>query len=111
MKTFEKVYQVVRKIPEGKAMTYGQVAKLVGTTPELVGFALHVNPEEYDLKSGKGVPCHRVVRKDGTLARGFAFGGEDEQRLRLAAEGVRFKRMETAGKSRLVVDNNYLVEL
>ena len=56
----------------------------------MVGFALHANCEEYDERSGKGVPCHRVVNRFGGLAAGFAFGGEKEQRLRLAAEGVKF---------------------
>ena len=35
-------------------------------------------------------PCHRVVFKDGSMATGFAFGGPDEQRKMLAAEGVAF---------------------
>ncbi len=102
---------MVRKVPFGKVTTYGAVAKVVGTTPRVVGFALHVNPYEYDPRSGKGVPCHRVVKKDGRLAEGFAFGGEQEQRMRLAQEGVKFKKVGILGKSRLVVDNNYLFEL
>ncbi len=82
MKTFEKVYQVVRKIPVGKVATYGQVAQIVGTTPRVVGFALHANPFEGD------VSCHRVVNRFGGLADSFAFGGRNEQKMRLATEGV-----------------------
>ena len=37
-----------------------------------------------------GVPCHRVVFADGSLTPGFAFGGPDEQRRMLEAEGVGF---------------------
>lgn len=37
-----------------------------------------------------GVPCHRVVFANGSLAPGFAFGGAGEQRRMLEAEGVRF---------------------
>ncbi len=87
---FEKVYQVVRKIPAGRVLTYGAVAKVAGTIPRVVGFALRVNP--YGDPQGKlFVPCHRVVFKDGRLAPNFAFGGAMGQRLRLAAEGVAFK--------------------
>lgn len=83
MTIFEKVYEVVKKIPSGKVATYGQVAKLVGTTPRVVGFALHANPYE-----GR-VPCHRVVNRYGGLAESFAFGGKNEQKMRLASEGVK----------------------
>lgn len=82
---FEQVYEVVGKIPEGKVMTYGQVAAAIGTKDaRKVGFALHAN------KEGSGIPCHRVVNGDGRLAPGYAFGGPDEQKLRLTAEGVVF---------------------
>jgi methylated-DNA-protein-cysteine methyltransferase-like protein len=82
---FERVYQIVRKIPEGKVMTYGQIAAKIGTKDaRRVGHALHAN------KEGSGVPCHRVVNKDGRLAPSYAFGGYHEQRNRLIAEGVKF---------------------
>ena len=84
MNIFESVYQVVRKIPPGKVMRYGEVAKVVGTTPRVVGFALHANPFENE------IPCHRVVDRNGRLAPSFAFGGEREQYLRLKGEGVEF---------------------
>ncbi|HKB88071.1 MAG TPA: MGMT family protein [Patescibacteria group bacterium] len=82
---FEQVYEVVKKIPEGKVMTYGGIAAALGTKDaRKVGFALHANPD-----SSK-VPCHRVVNKDGRLAPGYAFGGPNEQKMRLKAEGVIF---------------------
>jgi len=85
---FERVYQIVRKIPEGKVMTYGQIAKIMGTKDARnVGWALHA------LRHAQGepiVPCHRVVNKDGRLAPGYAFGGPNEQKMRLKAEGVEF---------------------
>jgi methylated-DNA-protein-cysteine methyltransferase-like protein len=81
-----KVYEVVKKIPKGKVMTYGQVAKILGTKDaRKVGFALHAN------RSGD-VPCHRVVNKEGRLAKNFAFDGEVEQQRRLESEGVVFSR-------------------
>jgi len=85
MSFFEDVYQVVRKIPKGSVMTYGQVAKAIGTRDaRRVGQALHANRD-------LNVPCHRVVFADGALAPGYAFGGADEQKKRLVAEGVEFR--------------------
>lgn len=82
---FEQVYQVVKQIPKGKVVTYGQIARQLGTRDaRRVGWALHSN------KSGSGVPCHRVVNQEGRLAPNFAFSGEEEQRRRLEAEGVKF---------------------
>jgi methylated-DNA-protein-cysteine methyltransferase-like protein len=85
MNFFEQVYREVKKIPKGTVMTYGQVARAIGTRDSRrVGQALHANknPE---------VPCHRVVFADGHLAPNYAFGGAEEQKKRLMAEGVKFK--------------------
>lgn len=81
---FERVYEKVQQIPAGKVMTYGQVADAIGTRDaRRVGQALHANKDQK-------VPCHRVVNKDGRLAPGYAFGGPNEQKNRLLAEGVAF---------------------
>lgn len=84
---FERVYDVVRQIPEGRVATYGQVAALVGEPGKarFVGFAMHASPG-----MAGGVPCHRVVFKDGGLAPGYAFGGAEAQRSMLEGEGVMF---------------------
>ena len=86
MNTFERIYAVVKTIPKGKVATYGQVAALAGNPrwSRVVGYALHVNPQP-----GK-IPCHRVVTRNGDLAKAFAFGGENMQRLLLEEEGVEF---------------------
>ncbi len=86
MNTFEKVYEIVRKVPQGKVTTYGVIAKKIGlSNPRVVGFALHVNKESFN------VPCHRVVTKEGRLAPNFAFGGAERQKKILESEGVTFK--------------------
>ena len=87
MNTFEKIYEVVKSIPEGKVATYGQVALLAGNPrwARVVGYALHVNPEPGI------IPCHRVVNREGKVAPGFAFGGEGVQRQLLEAEGIVFE--------------------
>lgn len=57
----QKVYAVVKKIPRGKTLTYSQVAERIGRprSARAVGNALNKN---YD----PAIPCHRVVRSDGT---------------------------------------------
>jgi len=86
MKTFfEQVYDLVKQVPAGKVVTYGQIAKKLGTRDaRKVGWALHANKED------SGVPCHRVVNQKGGLAINFAFYGDMEQRRRLEEEGVSF---------------------
>jgi len=84
---FKRVYELVRQVPQGKVVTYGQIAKKLGTKDSRkVGWALHANPD------GEKRPCHRVVNKAGRLAPNFAFSGEEEQRLRLEKEGVTFTK-------------------
>ena len=62
MSTFpEAVYQIVRQIPKGKVATYGQIAMLAGSprASRIVGAAMFRAPA--------GLPCHRVLYRDGTL--------------------------------------------
>lgn len=80
------VYEIVSRIPEGKVLSYGQVACMAGNcrASRAVGYALHRNPYY------GSVPCHRVVFQNGSLADAFIFGGKDVQRQLLEAEGVIF---------------------
>jgi methylated-DNA-protein-cysteine methyltransferase-like protein len=85
MSFFDKVYLVVKQIPEGYVSTYGDIARILGTKDaRKIGWALHQNKDT-------GTPCHRVVNKKGQLAKNFAFDGEKEQKRRLQEEGVTFK--------------------
>ena len=81
-----RIYEAARLIPEGRVMSYGQVARLAGNHrgARAVGFALHRNPLPGE------IPCHRVVFQDGSVCSGFAFGGPEVQRRLLEAEGVSF---------------------
>lgn len=78
----KKVYTVVAKIPKGNTMTYQEVAVAVGKPRacRAVGNALNKNP------FAPRVPCHRVVRSDGTPG-GFARGTRAKLQL-LKLEGV-----------------------
>ena len=91
MNTFEKIYEQVKKIPKGKVATYGQIALMAGNPhwSQVVGYALHSNPEP------GVIPCHRVVNKQGKLAKAFAFGGENVHRDLLKNEGVVFLNDDT----------------
>lgn len=82
----QKVYDAVRKIPKGQTMTYAQVAATIGNpkASRAVGNALNKNPAAF-YRGGK-VPCHRVVRSDGSIG-GFAFGVSKKRQL-LQQEGV-----------------------
>lgn len=81
---FDEIREVVKTIPKGKVATYGQVANLVGTKDaRKVGWALHGN-------QNKSIPCHRVIRGDGTLAENFSLGGAKHQQELLEIDGVVF---------------------
>ncbi|MYE37923.1 MAG: MGMT family protein [Candidatus Spechtbacteria bacterium SB0662_bin_43] len=70
----KKVYDVVRSIPKGQVMTYQEVATKAGSPRAFraVGTILSKN-------RNPAVPCHRVIRSDGTL------GGYNRGRDRKAA--------------------------
>lgn len=81
----EKVYKVVRKIPRGKVTTYQVIAKAIGRPKAVraVGNALNKSP------GMPKVPCHRVIRSDGSVG-GFASGPKKKIVL-LIKEGVKIK--------------------
>ena len=81
----KRIYEAVKKIPAGKVATYGQVAAMAGN-PKMsraVGNALHKNLDP------ENIPCFRVVNSKGELSGAFAFGGENEQKKRLEADGIK----------------------
>lgn len=75
----DEVLEIVRQIPRGRVVTYGQIARLMGRQglARRVGRALAAAPAE--------VPCHRVVN-----ARGATVPGWPEQRTLLERESVPF---------------------
>lgn len=77
----QNVLDIVRRIPRGKVMSYGEVAKRAGKpgAARAVGAIMKTN---YDQK----IPCHRVVRADG--APGGYNRGEENKRNILRKEGV-----------------------
>ena len=78
----ERVREAVRHIPKGETRTYGQVASAVGHpgAARAVGTIMRDN---YD----PTVPCHRVIRSNGTIGE-YNRGGPEKKRALLRAEGV-----------------------
>ena len=85
----ERVYKIVRQIPRGRVMTYGQIAVMLGEgyTPRTVGFVMHGANEEQ-------TPWHRVINSQGRCSTGGVVLPADKQQRMLEAEGVKF----TGGK-------------
>lgn len=80
----ERVYTIVRRIPSGRVMTYGQIAELLGEgyTPRTVGFVMHSSPD--------GTPWHRVINAQGGCSTGPVVLPHDKQQRMLEQEGVVF---------------------
>lgn len=86
MDSFQKIYTIVSLIPSGKVLTYKTVAKIAKIkNPRVVGFTLHTN------RHPDKVPCHRVVKSNGSLAQGYTFGGPKKQKEKLRGEGIIFE--------------------
>ena len=81
----ERVYQIVRRIPRGKVMTYGQVAYILGEgyTPRTVGFVMHGADE-------RNTPWQRVINSQGRCSTGRIVLPADKQQRMLEREGVKF---------------------
>ncbi len=84
---FGRVYALVARIPRGRVITYGEIARMLGAprAARAVGWAMHGNPH------GARVPCHRVVQRGGSCSPNFRAGDPGAQRRLLEREGVRFR--------------------
>lgn len=82
MKTFtEKVRDVVKKIPKGSVLTYQQVATRAGS-PGASRAVGSIMAQNFD----PDIPCHRVIRTDGTIGN-YNRGGSEAKRKLLIKEG------------------------
>ena len=79
-----KVWNYLKKIPRGKVKTYSEVAKAIGKplAVRAVANAIGKNP------LAPQIPCHRVIRSDGSLGGYSGKGGIKTKRLLLKKEGV-----------------------
>ncbi len=82
----ERVFRIVRSIPRGRVMTYGQIAEILGEgyTPRTVGFVMH--------SANDKTPWHRVINAQGGCStRGVVLPHDKQQRM-LEAEGISFNQ-------------------
>lgn len=82
MRYYDRVYELLANVPAGRVVSYGQIALMLGNprAARAVGYALRAC-------NNRSVPCHRVLRADGSVTCAFAPG---VQRSLLEAEGVAF---------------------
>lgn len=85
---YERVYNLVTRVPPGRVTTYGDIALALGWPrhARLVGHALATCPDRVS------VHAHRVVNHKGEASCKWGGGHPEEQRARLRAEGVTFTR-------------------
>jgi methylated-DNA-protein-cysteine methyltransferase-like protein len=93
---YERVYALVRQIPAGRVVTYGQVAALLGSprAARAVGYALRF------LAAGTNVPWHRVINYQGRISPRYPAESPLIQRLLLEGEGVQFDNQDRVDLAR-----------
>ncbi len=91
---YERIYNLVRQVPEGYVTTYGELARQVGCTARTVGFAMAALP------AGHNVPWQRVINSLGRVSPRADGDGSLVQRLLLETEGVRFDNRQRVALDR-----------
>ena len=83
----ERVYDLVLRIPSGKVMNYGQVARVlgVGYDARAIGNIMHATPDD-----GRAIPWHRVINSQGGCSTAGLTQPPDLQQRLLETEGVVF---------------------
>ena len=81
----ERVYEIVRKIPDGRVMTYGQIAEILGEgyTPRTIGYVMHAADTEK-------IPWQRVINSQGACSTGKMTMPINIQQKILEDEGIEF---------------------
>ncbi|MDA7606818.1 methylated-DNA--[protein]-cysteine S-methyltransferase [Pelagibacteraceae bacterium] len=80
-----KVWGYLRKIPRGSTRTYSQVAKSIGKPLAVRAVANAIAKNPYAPK----IPCHRVIRSDGSLGGYSGKGGIKTKKILLKREGIK----------------------
>jgi methylated-DNA-protein-cysteine methyltransferase-like protein len=90
----ERVFEIVRRIPTGRVMTYGQLAEILGEgyTARTVGFVMH--------SADPSVPWQRVINAQGACSTGRVIVPPDLQQRMLTSEGVVFNEKGRCDLSR-----------
>ena len=80
-----KVWKYLKKIPKGSVKTYSQVAKAIGNPLAIRAVASAIGKNPYPIQ----IPCHRVIRLDGTLGGYSGKGGRKTKKKLLKMEGIK----------------------
>ena len=83
----ERVYQLVLRIPKGRVMSYGLVARVLGRDYDarVIGYIMHATP-----KDGRSIPWHRVINSQGRCSTAGLTTPPDLQQRLLEAERIEF---------------------
>ncbi|MBX2846317.1 MAG: MGMT family protein [Saprospiraceae bacterium] len=97
---FERVYDVVKLIPEGKVTSYGAIANYLGSkgSARMVGWAMNGCPP--------GIPAHRVVNRNGLLTGKHHFATPDLMEKLLENEGIQVENDKILGLTKHFWDPN-----
>ena len=96
----EKCYQLLTLIPKGNVTTYGEIARALNTKAwRAVGSAMAKNKNLFV------IPCHRVVRSDGSIGQ-YALGPDKKAKL-LRDEGVDVVDGKVKNISKFIYKFNY----
>ena len=85
----KKVWNELKKIPKGEVRTYKEIAAAIGkpNSSRAVANACGKNPKPIE------IPCHRVIRSDGSLGGYSGKGGVSTKRKLLKREGISLNRL------------------
>ena len=82
--SYEEIYRWVCRVPEGKVVSYGQIARLVAgrCSARQVGYAMAAAPED------SGIPWHRVINSQGRISLRAGSDGHRQQRILLIVSRI-----------------------
>ena len=100
--TYEKIFEIVRQIPEGKVSTYGLIAQKIGEkfSARVVGYALN------NAHLAEDIPAHRVVNRNGLLTGKHHFNPSSLMQKLLENEGVEIINDKVVNFKEIVWDPN-----
>ena len=107
MNTYEKIYNLVKKIPSGKVSTYGQIGQILNLNPRVVGWALNgLAKYKTNCNSGmlqrattaykQNIPWQRIINSKGRISTNKLMNIPlGLQKVLLKSEGIKFDSKET----------------